>query len=74
MLPCVLGLTVDCPDEDEIVAYAQGHLGGLARQRLVAHVDGCAVCAALVAEAVRGADHPAGKTSPRSATIRCAQR
>ncbi|MBX7082136.1 MAG: serine/threonine protein kinase, partial [Nannocystaceae bacterium] len=54
MLPCTLGLTVDCPDEDEIVAYAQGHLGGLARQRLAAHVDGCAVCVALVAEAVRG--------------------
>ncbi len=48
-----IGVTTDCPDEDAIVAYAQGHLGDSARAEMAAHVDGCPICVALVAEAAR---------------------
>jgi len=44
-----------CPDEDEIVAYAQGHVGPAARERIGAHVDACEICVGLVAEAARAA-------------------
>ncbi len=44
-----------CPDEDDIVAYAQGHLGASVRERIAAHVDGCPTCVGLVAEAARAA-------------------
>jgi tetratricopeptide (TPR) repeat protein len=56
-----------CPDEDEIVAYAQGHLGPAARERIGAHVDACPICVGLVAEAARAGtriDGPGGAAEP----------
>ncbi len=49
------GVSMGCPDEDEIVAYAQGHVGKAARERIAAHVDACPICVGLVAEAARAA-------------------
>ncbi|HWB77852.1 MAG TPA: protein kinase [Nannocystaceae bacterium] len=46
-------MSTACPDEDEIVAYAQGHVGAAQRERIAAHVERCAACEGLVAEAAR---------------------
>lgn len=45
-----------CPDVDAIMAYVEGDLGAVARDRIDAHIDSCAGCAALVAHAVRERD------------------
>ncbi|MBX7083999.1 MAG: protein kinase [Nannocystaceae bacterium] len=48
-----------CPDTDAILAFAEGQTDAAARERVAAHVDDCADCAALVREALA-----ARETSP----------
>jgi tetratricopeptide (TPR) repeat protein len=65
-------VSTPCPDEDEIVAYAQGHLGAAIAARIAAHVDDCPACVGLVAEAARAtATRPVDgqAAAPRGATL-----
>lgn len=48
-----------CPDENEIVAFATGDVPPGSVARLQAHIDSCAECAELVAEAVQAEPEPA---------------
>lgn len=48
-----------CPDENEIVAFATGDVPPDSVARLQAHIDSCAECAELVAEAVQAEPEPA---------------
>jgi eukaryotic-like serine/threonine-protein kinase len=42
-----------CPDDNELVAYAEGRIGLRRRADLELHLDACPACAAAVAEAAR---------------------
>ncbi len=44
---------MECPDDAEIVAFAEGYLDRTRRDEIRAHADACAECAGLVAEAAR---------------------
>ena len=45
-----------CPDENEIVAFADGALPAQRRDAIAAHIDGCDECRTLAAEAVDDED------------------
>lgn len=42
---------MNCPDENEIVAFATGQVPAEALERIRSHIDGCEECSSLVAEA-----------------------
>jgi serine/threonine-protein kinase len=44
---------LDCLDEDEVLAFAQGELGSQRRLEVIAHVDSCEPCGALTAAVAR---------------------
>ncbi len=43
-----------CPNDEDLVALASGHVAESTRVALLGHVDGCATCRRVVAELVRG--------------------
>ncbi len=58
-----------CPDENEIVAFATGQVPADALDRIRTHIDTCAECSALVAEAaealpLEGVPFDSAKTTP----------
>ena len=53
-----------CPDETRLAAFADGRLGGSARQSAETHVADCDYCRAQVAFLVRAADAPADVEVP----------
>ena len=56
-----------CPTENQLLAFAEGQLRGAGRTAVERHVDGCADCAALLAEALRD---DTGGSSPAVAAAR----
>ena len=60
-----------CPDESDLVAFADGLLDGAARDTMAAHLDDCEDCATLVAVAVRRTAPAAASdaTLPRGFTL-----
>ena len=60
MLPSPRGLS--CPDENTLVEFAEGALLATQRAAVEEHIDGCAECAELVAELVRGSSTPDART------------
>lgn len=64
-----------CPDDETVAALVEGRLDGEALRAIAAHVDGCASCRELVADAVRGEPPGAADLSqgdvllPRGATV-----
>lgn len=48
--------TAQCPDETELLAFADGSLVGGDRSRVIEHLDGCAACRAAVAGAAAEVD------------------
>jgi hypothetical protein len=46
-------MELDCPSEDELLAWAHGRLPSQRRRDLEVHIDTCAACAALLATAAR---------------------
>jgi tetratricopeptide (TPR) repeat protein len=55
----------ECPDENELLEWAQGEMRGEALSLLEAHLDGCAACCAVVAGLKgEGASSPGGRMEP----------
>lgn len=67
--------TMRCPDDETVAALMEGRLEGDALRALTEHVDCCASCRELVADAVRavdvsgGKDEAAGMPLPRGAQV-----
>lgn len=54
---------MDCPDENALVAFATGQLDAPAHNSVLAHIDRCPDCAAMVADAAVAMGEP-GDTEP----------
>jgi eukaryotic-like serine/threonine-protein kinase len=51
---------VSCPNEETLLAFADGVLSSAAREEIEAHIDGCVACGDLVADAARDVTHAPG--------------
>lgn len=70
MVATIRGALPPCPDDSDLLSYAQGDLERDAREALELHLGGCAACCELVAETAKLLDEepmPSGLPAPGSA-------
>jgi putative zinc finger protein len=57
-------VSTDCPPLEEVAAFAEGRLRGADRERLIAHLAGCADCREVLAETIETAEELAAEDRP----------
>jgi len=63
--------SIDCSALEEVAAFAEGRLRGAERERLIAHLAGCADCREVLAETIEvGADLDAETSDQKVADLR----